>query len=107
MGNAIAKKFNADEAHSASAGHMQLWKIRNATTKDKNAKVSLWTFDKTELATAKTGPVTDKAVLEQIFQIMKKDMNALKEMKSSNVLQLFEVCTTCGSLFFVSMWSVE
>lgn len=92
MGNAIAKKFNVSEDHSASAGHLQLWKIRNATSKDnKGGKVSLWTFDKTELASAHSGPITDKTVQEQIFQIMKKDMTTLKDMKSSNILQMFEV----------------
>ena len=48
------------------------------------AEVSIWVFDKTELMKRKTNPITDKAIVEQIYQIMRKDMKLLREITSSN-----------------------
>ena len=91
MGNAIAKKLDVGKEHNASAGHLQLWKIWSATTKDNGSAVSMWTFDKSELAKNKSNPITDKAVAEQLLQIMKKDLSVIKESKTSNIVRYFEV----------------
>lgn len=52
--------------------------------------MSIWVFDKSELAKRKvvsstgTSTAIDKAVVEQIYQIMKKDMSFLREIAASS-----------------------
>ena len=79
MGNAIAKKFDVPKEHTASAGHHQLWKIWPGKNKETGEQVSIWAFDKADLSKRKNNPVTDKTVLEQIFQIMRKDFMLIKD----------------------------
>ena len=76
MGNAIAKKFdNVPKDHTATAGHLQLWKIWPGTVKEANIslgtqigdEISIWSYDKSELSKKKSNPTTDKAILEQVF----------------------------------------
>ncbi|RYH30485.1 hypothetical protein EON65_04945 [archaeon] len=74
MGNSVTKKFDVPKEHTATAGHLQLWKIWPGKSKDASGTpVSIWTFDKSELAKKKAPsgvtPYTDKAVVEQIYQI--------------------------------------
>ena len=105
MGNSVTKKFDVPKEHTATAGHQCLWKIWPGKSKDASgANVSIWAFDKTELAKKKTPsgatPYTDKAIVEQVYQIMRKDMMGIKEMHPSNsVLNLNEVRTLPLSLF--------
>jgi SCY1-like protein 2 len=50
-------------------------------------EVSVWVFDKVELSKRKvnnTNATIDKAIVEQIYQIMKKDMTALREICNSS-----------------------
>ena len=97
MGNSVTKKFDVPKEHTATAGHLQLWKIWPGKAKDASGSpVSIWTFDKSELAKKKTPsgatPYTDKAIVEQIYQIMRKDMTTIKEMhQSSSVINCIEV----------------
>lgn len=91
MGNSIAKKFDVPKDYTASAGNSQLWKIWPAVSKQTGKKVSVWVFDKAELSKKKTSPITDKAQLDQIHQIMRKDMLAMKDMSCSNIVQVLEV----------------
>ena len=55
--------------------------------------VSIWVFDKNELNDKKKKtPVSDKAMIEQLFQIMKKDFSALKEANfPTAILKIEEV----------------
>jgi hypothetical protein len=95
MGNAIAKKFDVPKEHTATAGHSQYWKIWPATVKESGEEVSIWTFDKTDLTKRKSNPISDKAVLEQVFQLMRKDLTVIKESKTcSSIVQHIEVNIT-------------
>eukprot|EP00981_Chlorochromonas_danica_P003586 scaffold662_cov281-Ochromonas_danica.AAC.1 len=97
MGNSVTKKFDVPKEHTATAGHLQLWKIWPGKSKDSSGQaVSIWVFDKAELpkrkTTTGTTPYTDKVVVEQIYQIMRKDMMTIKEMHpSASVLNSLEV----------------
>lgn len=92
MGNAIAKKFDVPKEHSASAGHHQLWKIWPGKNKETGELVSIWAFDKADLTKRKINPISDKAVLEQIFQVMKKDFAIIKESTvCSSIIRYIEV----------------
>jgi len=52
--------------------------------------VSIWAFDKSEYTKRKA--VSDKAVVEQLFQIMKRDFAVIKDSKvCSNIIQIIEV----------------
>lgn len=85
MGNAVAKKFDVPKEHTATAGHLQLWQIWPGKSKDATGQlVSIWTFDKSEYAKRKTtyGTTLDKNVVEQVFQIMKKDLAVMKESQA-------------------------
>jgi hypothetical protein len=91
MGNSIAKKFDIPEENTATAGHCQLWKIWPGTNKTTKKAVSVWVFDKGDLSKRKFNPVTDKTHLEQIHSIMRKDMQTLKDLSSTNIVQVLEV----------------
>jgi hypothetical protein len=90
MGNAIDKKYDAPKEHTATAGHLQLWKIWPGKSKDIfGRQVSIWAFDKTELLNKKKDSggtassidnlTLDKTSVEQLYQIMRKDMTVAKE----------------------------
>jgi hypothetical protein len=52
--------------------------------------VSIWAFDKSEFAKRKA--ISDKAVVEQLFQIMKRDFAVIKDCKvCSSIIQIIEV----------------
>lgn len=52
--------------------------------------MSIWAFDKSEFAKRKA--VSDKAVVEQLFQIMKRDFAVIKDCKvCSSIIQIIEV----------------
>jgi len=54
--------------------------------------VSIWAFDKSDLTKRKLNPVADKAIVEQVFQIMKRDFGVIKDSKAcSNIIQILEV----------------
>ena len=53
--------------------------------------MSVWVFDRQELSTRKVAPITDKTMLEQIHQIMRKDLIALKEASCTNVVEVLEI----------------
>jgi len=93
MGNEITKKYDFPQVHNATAGHNQLWKIYPGVSKETKEEVSLWIMQKDDLSNSKRkpGPVNDKAVLEQIFQIMRKDINVTKEITHGGVIRIIEV----------------
>mmetsp|Transcript_36594 Transcript_36594/g.81292 ORF Transcript_36594/g.81292 Transcript_36594/m.81292 type:complete len:541 (+) Transcript_36594:233-1855(+) len=90
MGNAVGKKFDLPGAHTATAGHLGNWRIWPGRSKETGSLVSVWAFDKTDLSKRKSA-VTDKALLEQVFQIMKRDFGTLKDCKCAYILQVIEV----------------
>lgn len=96
MGNtAISRNIqDCSEKQHGTAGHLQLWQIRSGISIKTKDKVSVWTFDKAELGNAqrKGGTIADKAVQEQIYAIMLKDMKNLQETQGcQGVLRLIEV----------------
>lgn len=99
MGNSIQKKFDVPKEHTASAGHLRLWKIWPGKAKDNTGPnagqlVSIWTFDKNELLKKKdkNDKALDKNVVEQLYQIMKKDLAVIKESQGSpNLISSIEV----------------
>lgn len=92
MGNSITKKFDVPKDHCATAGHHQFWKIWHGKSKETGEHVSIWAFDKADLSKRKVNPITDKAVLEQIFQVMKRDFTAIKDASScASVVRYIEV----------------
>lgn len=97
MGNSIQKKFDVPKDHTASAGHLRLWKIWPGKAKDSNQHVSIWTFDKNELLKKKdkNDKGLDKNIVEQIHQIMKKDLSVMKESQGCpHLISTIEV--TCS-----------
>ncbi|KAJ1379796.1 hypothetical protein B484DRAFT_412264, partial [Ochromonadaceae sp. CCMP2298] len=66
------------------------WRIWPGRSKETGSLVSVWAFDKTDLSKRKSA-VTDKALLEQVFQIMKRDFGTLKDCKCAYILQVVEV----------------
>lgn len=110
MGNAIEKKYDAPKEHTATAGHLQLWKIWPGKSKDASGKlVSIWAFDKSEILAGSKGkdgkPMlnniqADKAVVEQIYQVMKKDLAVMKDSQAcSSLISTIEVRTHAHSLW--------
>ena len=95
MGNsAISKRVEGlPKEPTASAGHLGMWKIYPGTRKDDGAECSVWAFDKADLAKKDRpgGAVADKAVQEQIFEIMKRDMKSMKECECSGVVKVHDV----------------
>ncbi len=54
--------------------------------------MSIWAFDKMDLTKRKHNPVADKTIVEQVFQIMKRDFTVIKDSKAcSNIIQIIEV----------------
>ena len=103
MGNAVTKKFdNVPKDPTASAGHLKLWNIYPGTTKDSlNNPVSIWTFDKSELSKRKVNAISDKTVCEQLYLIMKKDLQILKDSKGcANIVQVQFTLFVIPSHFF-------
>eukprot|EP01032_Pedospumella_encystans_P008250 gene8250-9815_t len=92
MGNAIQKRFNLPTNHTATAGHVNNWKIWPGKGKEGGQLVSIWAFDKMDLTKRKHNPVADKTIVEQVFQIMKRDFTVIKDSKAcSNIIQIIEV----------------
>ena len=53
--------------------------------------MSVWSFDKNDVMKRKNSPITDKTILEQLFQIMKKDFTVIKEaVACQQIIQLIE-----------------
>ena len=93
MGNSlITKNFDLSKEHSANAGHLGLWKIYSGFKKGTaENELSIWTMQKDELSKKKPVPVTDKALGEQLFQIMRRDMITLSELNCEGFLKVVEV----------------
>ena len=100
MGNSALSRFVNDVAKepTASAGHMQMWDIRDGVNKASGEKVSVWTFDKSDLSNkekmsnkarilgARPGDeeLPSRAAQEQIFSIMLRDMKQMIEASGNN-----------------------
>ena len=91
MGNALAKKFDVGKDYVATAGHCSLFKIWNGKKKETFQDVSIWAFDKNELSKRKVNPITDKAISEQVHQLMKRDLHALKDCDCQSIIQIIEI----------------
>jgi SCY1-like protein 2 len=91
MGNALAKSFDIPKDFNATAGHCSLYKIWHGKKKETNEEVSVWTFDKNDLGKRKTNPISDRAVQEQIVQLMRKDLTALKEAACEGIIKITEI----------------
>jgi len=62
--------------------------------------VSIWAFDKSEFAKRKA--ISDKAVVEQLFQIMKRDFAVIKDCKvCSSIIQIIEVHASIIIMFLM------
>ncbi len=78
MGNAVQKKYDIPTEHCASAGLCQLYKIYNGVTKEPPIKeISVWNIAKDAFAKRKPA-ITDKSTLEQLYSILKKDIQSMK-----------------------------
>ena len=91
MGNAIAKKFDSPKDFSATAGHCGLYKIWQGKKQDTSEEISVWTFDKSDLAKRKPNPLNDKALQEQVLQLIRRDFTCLKECNCGGIIQIIEV----------------
>ena len=62
--------------------------------------MSIWAFDKSEFAKRKA--ISDKAVVEQLFQIMKRDFAVIKDCKvCSSIIQIIEVHASIIIMFLM------
>lgn len=69
--------------------------------------VSIWAFDKTDVMKRKQNPITDKTILEQLFQIMKKDFNLIKDSKTcSQIIQCLEVLLLNFTVYNIFIYNV-
>ena len=89
MGTNVQTRFDIPQEHIATAGHSQLWKIWPGKNKETGQFVSIWVFDKNEF---KNDGLYDDVMIEEIYQIMKNDLNVIKESQScSNLISAVEV----------------
>lgn len=93
MGNTITKSYDLPKDFSATAGHCCLYKIWQGRKKETAEEVSVWTFEKSDLSKRKSNPVNDKALQEQVLQLMRKDLACLKECNCEGIIQIIEVLT--------------
>jgi hypothetical protein len=94
MGNEITKKYELPAEHVATAGLLGLWKIYPGMkmTKDMIKKdVSVWILNRDQLAQRQPIPITEKNLIEQIFQIMRKDVLTMKELQHNGIVKVIEV----------------
>ena len=92
MGNTIAKKYDLPTQHSASAGLCKLFKIYHGTNKENQAEISVWNLSKDDLL-KRVPPIKDKSVQEQLYAIIRKDINSIKDNPAdcSGLLRAIEV----------------
>jgi hypothetical protein len=93
MGNEITKKYELPTEHIATAGLLGLWKIYPGIkmTKDLVKKdVSVWILNRENLS-QRQPPITEKNVIEQIFQVMRKDVLTMKELQHNGIVKVIEV----------------
>lgn len=83
----LAKRYDMPKHHAASGGHECLWKIYQATAKGSGEPVSVFVLDKDELRA--TG--MQKSEREQLMDIVRRDVRALKECDHPRVLKVIEV----------------
>jgi hypothetical protein len=95
MGNAIAKKFDSPKDYSATAGHCGLYKIWEGKKQETSEDISVWTFDKGDLAKRKSNPLDNKALQEQVLQLIRRDFTCLKECNCGGIIQILEVTSSC------------
>mmetsp|Transcript_8941 Transcript_8941/g.13432 ORF Transcript_8941/g.13432 Transcript_8941/m.13432 type:complete len:1031 (-) Transcript_8941:98-3190(-) len=94
MGNEITKKYELPAEHNATAGLCQLWKIYPGYKMAKDMtkrEVSVWIMTKDGLSKRDPIPVTEKSHVEQVFQIMKKDVLTMKDMSHGGIVKVIEV----------------
>ena len=93
MGNQVViKKYDLSEKHAATAGLNRLYKIYHGVNKETKAEVSVWNLSKDDLL-KRDVPVKDKAVQEQLFMIIRKDIAYIKDagIDSPGILKAIEV----------------
>ncbi|CAM9499839.1 unnamed protein product, partial [Phaeothamnion confervicola] len=86
MGNEIAKKYAMQEEVFATGGHACLWRIYSATNKETGEQVSVFVFRKEEQMRD-----LEKALREQVLQILRREIQTLKLFKHPGVLRLVEI----------------
>ena len=101
MGNAIAKKFDSPKDYSATAGHCGLYKIWEGKKQETSEEISVWTFDKGDLAKRKSNPLDNKALQEQVLQLIRRDFTCLKECNCGGIIQILEVKSSCAHNAYV------
>jgi hypothetical protein len=109
MGNEITKKYELPPEHNATAGLLQLWKIYPGVklTKDMVKKdISVWIMSRDALAKRDPFPITEKNVLEQIFQILRKDLMTMKEMNHGGIVKIIEVSSLSLSLCYDNKFTI-
>jgi hypothetical protein len=78
MGNDIIRKYQLDETESSRGGLNSLWKIYPGTNGLSKEQISVWILTKDHL------PDYESKIMEQLFRIMKKDLQIMKELSSNN-----------------------
>lgn len=96
MGNSIAKKYSLSATHSATAGHLRLWKIYNGSRKDDI--LSVWTFDREALSSRGL----DTGEQEQALRIMRSDVAAMRLFECDGLIKATDVLEEGKSIAFVS-----
>ena len=103
MGNALAKKFDIGKDYGATGKNTPILLLPSpspylvsclhhvAGSAPDDEEISIWTFSRDDLAKLKRNPVTDKTVQEQISQLMRKDLIALKDCTIDGIIEVTEV----------------
>ena len=101
MGSALAKNYDVEKEATCSGGHCYLWQVFKATRKKDGKKVSVFYFNKADFEkriTQSLGSKRAKFVRDAVFEIMKKEVAALKALSKGadgasappGVLRLYE-----------------
>ncbi|EWM23795.1 protein kinase [Nannochloropsis gaditana] len=85
MGNELTKKYDKEKIHTASGGHECLWKIYRATVKSTGEPASVFVLDLDDL---KSLPKNER---EQLLDIFRKDIRALRELNHPYILKIYDV----------------
>ena len=85
MGNSLARKYNLSPHHSATAGHLNLWRIYNGERAGR--EVSIWVFERDSLQALGI----DRNQEELLVRIMRTDVQAMSSYECEGLIRAVEV----------------
>ncbi|MCQ2817137.1 MAG: protein kinase, partial [archaeon] len=84
MGSQFSSKYNIEKEPFLTAGHLKLWKIYRAISKENGEKVCLFSFDKSQIKSY------SKSEKEIILELLRNEAKNLIKYKHPNILSIVE-----------------